>query len=74
MVLLFELWITPFMLRLRPQGYAQHERKAARGGEPFTLSPSAMLRTGSAQRSRRANEEYFSPNQKGSLYEPLGLL
>jgi hypothetical protein len=36
------------MLRLRPQGYAQHERKVARSREPFTLSPS----TGSGQAPR----------------------
>ena len=49
------LWRTPFMLRLHPTGYAQHERAL----KPLVLSV--------AQRSRRADRDSYGTSHLGSL-------
>jgi ribonucleoside-diphosphate reductase alpha chain len=54
--LLNHLWRTPFMLRLHPTGYAQHERAL----KPLVLSV--------AQRSRRTDRDLYGTSHLGSLY------
>jgi hypothetical protein len=58
-------FVPPFMLRLHPAGYAQHER----GQKPLVLSPATTLRTGYAQRSRRVRTTAYDSTHLGSLYE-----